>query len=73
MKEVSKEEFFQALYQQCDTGKDIMPSIVRGSPYPYTSEWRNMRTRELFGKSEGYLVPGEGLARTRYLLACRSI
>lgn len=48
MREVTKDEFFAALYAD---PRDIMPRIER--PYPYTSEWRNQKSfrQELFGVS----------------------
>lgn len=49
MREVSKDEFFTALYAD---PRDIMPTIV--GRYPYKSEWRDQKShaRTLFGMSE---------------------
>lgn len=48
MKQVTKDQFFAALYARPE---DIMPSAK--GPYPYTSEWRFVRTGSLFGRSVG--------------------
>ena len=52
MRQVTKEEFFAALYRD---SRYIMPRIVSGFSKEdggYTAEWRT-RDREVFGKSIG--------------------
>ena len=65
MRQVTKEEFFSALYAD---KRDIMPTIISDWDHErggYTSEWKD-RSRNLFGKSFGngengewWLVEGE--------------
>lgn len=68
MKQVTKDEFFEALRAEEAKGKDIMPSITNG-PFPYQSTWKSQRQPyTVFGKSEGRLVAGSGLTETDYFL-----
>ena len=71
MTQVTKTAFFAALRAAEKRGHDIMPVIV--SEYDqvtgYTSEWRNVRSRTLFGKSDG----GTHLQKSRYWLTAAHV
>lgn len=63
MREVTQAEFYAALKAN---PADIMPSIV--GRYPYTSDWRYVDSRELWGKSVATIPPGKALLVTTYYL-----
>lgn len=62
LKQVTKEQFFDKLNA---TPADIMPAITN-SRWPYTSDWTNQRTRDLFGRS--VIIEENGRTRSAYFL-----
>lgn len=64
MTQVTKEQFFTALNSEENKGKDIMPHIDNEYIYPFTSTWKEKRSREIFGKT----TDGTTLKPTKYFL-----
>ncbi|HET6844822.1 MAG TPA: hypothetical protein VFK06_24545 [Candidatus Angelobacter sp.] len=63
LNEVTKDKFFGELYARKE---DIMPMISKHT-YPYHQIWSNVRTSEVFGKTEDEVT--SGVCTTRYFLA----
>jgi hypothetical protein len=67
MDEVTKENFFRAL---SGNPRDVMPQIVNAryehGGRGYLSEWRDVRSSQLFGVTES---GSAGCSRPRYFLA----